>query len=140
MHYCGRVLFRRTGERAASLRAPLRKIVQAAVWSTIFLVGLAACRGSDEGASDGTGGATSSASGGAAGSSRSGSWSCGTAAGVCTCVELGEEIQKRDQCPRSACCFESGPSRCSCRLEGAGLDCAELAESLGSTRRVDRCP
>jgi hypothetical protein len=140
MHYCARVLFRRAGETAASIGPSLRTIVQAASWSTIFLVSLASCRGSSGSTSDGAGGAPPSASGGAAGGPGSGSWSCSTTLGICSCVELGAEIQKRDECPRSSCCFESGPGRCNCVVDGGALGCEELGKALGKTKAVERCP
>lgn len=117
----------------------LRTIVQAAVWSTIFLVSAASCRGSSDG-TGGTGGASTSGSGGSAGAPRAGSWSCATAAGVCSCVAVGDETQKYDECPSSPCCFESGPGRCNCLAPGAALGCEALGQALGKTKAVERCP
>jgi hypothetical protein len=60
--------------------------------------------------------------------------------GICSCVEVGEETQKHDECPRSACCFESGPGRCNCLVDGGSLSCEELGKALGKTKAVERCP
>ena len=97
---------------------------------------------SDPEAGLGAGGSASAV--GVAGSSAaagSGFWSCGTAAGVCSCVpievDLGPAVHT---CGASDCCFRDPAGRCTCRDMAAGLDCTALMTTLGAARRTQACP
>jgi hypothetical protein len=75
-----------------------------------------------------------------------GFWSCGTAAGVCTCITVEADLGAAARaCAATAgggtrCCFVDGSGACSCRLDDAALDCAPLMAALGGQRRVASCP
>ncbi|HET9956496.1 MAG TPA: hypothetical protein VFQ61_18450 [Polyangiaceae bacterium] len=72
-----------------------------------------------------------------------GAWSCGVAAGLCSCVHVDLELEAPGllgSCAASDCCFEQQDGTCSCRMPDALLDCARLASALGATRARSRCP
>jgi hypothetical protein len=89
------------------------------------------------------GGAAGQLAGGAggAGAANAGFWSCGTAAGVCTCVGIDTDPGPTShECGASDCCFLDGDGSCSCRLDGAALDCEQLMTSLDAVTPVAACP
>jgi hypothetical protein len=67
-------------------------------------------------------------------------WKCATAAGVCTCRDVGDESIERESCPASPCCFTSESGTCSCRLETAPASCAALRSALLAVTLRDHCP
>jgi hypothetical protein len=88
----------------------------------------------------GTGGDGSAAADGPARAVDAGLWSCGSAAGVCTCVRIGVDPGAfAHGCAASDCCFVDDDGACSCRLPSATLDCAALIASLRGTARVPAC-
>jgi hypothetical protein len=88
----------------------------------------------------GAGGDGSVAADGSAQPPDAGLWSCGSAAGVCTCVRIGVDPGAfAHGCATSDCCFVDDDGACSCRLPSATLNCATLIASLRGTTRVPAC-
>lgn len=76
-----------------------------------------------------------------AGASPRSFWSCGTAAGVCSCVSVDTDLGALAHvCAASACCFFDESGGCSCRMTDAALDCSSLKRTLGAERSVASCP
>jgi hypothetical protein len=92
-------------------------------------------------ASGAGGGAGTGGTGGTAGTSGTGFWSCGTAAGLCTCVRIDVDPGSAPHtCAASDCCFTDANGRCTCRLPTAIPDCQAAMTSLAATARVSACP
>jgi len=68
-------------------------------------------------------------------------WSCATAAGVCSCVEVGGQLDvAANRCAASDCCFVDVFGGCSCVLATASMSCAALFDALAGEREVSSCP
>ena len=68
-------------------------------------------------------------------------WSCGTAAGVCTCIPVHTDVGALARaCAAADCCFLGLDGSCSCRMSSAALGCDALMTALGGRRRVASCP
>ncbi len=88
---------------------------------------------------DTTGAATSGGAGQAGAPGAPSTWSCGSAAGVCTCTVVEGNIQ-RQNCPASDCCFRDPTGDCTCRLAAPAPECEALMASFDATEPVPTCP
>lgn len=68
-----------------------------------------------------------------------GNWSCGTAAGVCSCTLVSSEVES-EPCAASDCCFVDSSGDCSCRVGDPAPDCEALRSSFGDAQSVPSCP
>jgi hypothetical protein len=68
-------------------------------------------------------------------------WVCGTAAGLCTCVSIPNEVQSpMGRCQDSDCCYKDASGRCSCRLSTATMNCDAFRSALDGPEPVASCP
>ncbi len=91
------------------------------------------------GRSDGGTAGFRSAAGGHGGGAAVVSWSCGVAAGACTCVRV-EAPLSGTACPASECCSVDPSGDCTCRLGDPAPDCDSLMRAFGATEQVSGCP
>jgi hypothetical protein len=70
-----------------------------------------------------------------------GFWSCGTAAGVCSCVSSRvDPSPSPGSCAPSGCCFVTSLGQCTCRLGQSQVSCQDLLQLLGAVERRPSCP
>ncbi|MGC4092532.1 MAG: hypothetical protein QM756_32570 [Polyangiaceae bacterium] len=70
-----------------------------------------------------------------------GSYVCGVAAGICSCVAVDDVASAAGQgCPLSTCCFVHAGGHCSCRLDSSTQTCDDAMSALGGEKRVASCP